>query len=75
MLKSDNLLLDKLILTKNLFKSFFNVFRGLDNAGKTTFLKKLIGQDVDTISPTLGFSISTIDYKKSVSLGLIFFVR
>lgn len=75
MLKSDNLLLDKLILTKNLLKSFFNVFRGLDNAGKTTFLKKLIGQDVDTISPTLGFSISTIDYKKSVSLGLIFFVR
>ena len=75
MLKSDNLLMNKWILTKNLLKSFFNVFRGLDNAGKTTFLKKLIGQDVDTISPTLGFSISTIDYKKSVSLGLIFFVR
>ena len=75
MLKSDNLLLDKLILTKNLLKPFLMFFRGLDNAGKTTFLKKLIGQDVDTISPTLGFSISTIDYKKSVSLGLIFFVK
>lgn len=27
---------------------------GLDNAGKTTILKKFNGQDIDTISPTLG---------------------
>jgi ADP-ribosylation factor-like protein 2 len=27
---------------------------GLDNAGKTTVLKKFNGDDIDTISPTLG---------------------
>jgi ADP-ribosylation factor-like protein 2 len=27
---------------------------GLDNAGKTTILKKFNGEDIDTISPTLG---------------------
>ncbi|KAK7909566.1 hypothetical protein WMY93_014250 [Mugilogobius chulae] len=31
-------------------------FRGLDNAGKTTILKKFNGEDISTISPTLGFT-------------------
>ncbi|KAF0687136.1 Aste57867_21107 [Aphanomyces stellatus] len=37
---------------------------GLDNAGKTTILKKFMGQDITTISPTLGFDIHTLEYKK-----------
>lgn len=37
-------------------------FRGLDNAGKTTIVKKIMGEDVNTVSPTLGFIIKTIDY-------------
>jgi hypothetical protein len=34
--------------------------RGLDNAGKTTILKKLAGEDISQISPTLGFNIKTL---------------
>jgi ADP-ribosylation factor-like protein 2 len=37
--------------------------RGLDNAGKTTILKKFTGEDVSTISPTLGFNIKTLEHK------------
>lgn len=33
---------------------------GLDNAGKTTVVKKLNGEDTNTISPTLGFNITTL---------------
>lgn len=36
---------------------------GLDNAGKTTILKKFNGESVDTISPTLGFNIQTLEFK------------
>ncbi|XP_046847507.1 ADP-ribosylation factor-like protein 2 [Xenia sp. Carnegie-2017] len=36
---------------------------GLDNAGKTTILKKFNGEDIDEISPTLGFNIKTLEYK------------
>ncbi|KEY65915.1 hypothetical protein S7711_07945 [Stachybotrys chartarum IBT 7711] len=36
---------------------------GLDNAGKTTIVKKIMGEDVSTVSPTLGFIIKTIDYE------------
>jgi hypothetical protein len=36
---------------------------GLDNAGKTTIVKKLLHQDTFTISPTLGFNIEIIIYK------------
>lgn len=35
---------------------------GLDNAGKTTIVKKLKGEDVRSISPTLGFDISTMKF-------------
>jgi ADP-ribosylation factor-like protein 2 len=36
--------------------------RGLDNAGKTTIVKQIMNEDVNTVSPTLGFIIKTIDY-------------
>ena len=35
---------------------------GLDNAGKTTIVKKLKGEDITEISPTLGFNIKTIEH-------------
>lgn len=36
--------------------------RGLDNAGKTTILKRFNGEPIDTISPTLGFNIKTLEH-------------
>jgi len=33
---------------------------GLDNAGKTTIVKKICGDDISTVSPTLGFQIKTV---------------
>ena len=36
---------------------------GLDNAGKTTIVKRVNGEDISTISPTLGFNIKTMSYK------------
>jgi len=36
---------------------------GLDNAGKTTILKKFNGEAIDTISPTLGFNIKTLEHR------------
>uniref|UniRef100_A0A1B6EZQ5 ADP-ribosylation factor-like protein 2 n=1 Tax=Cuerna arida TaxID=1464854 RepID=A0A1B6EZQ5_9HEMI len=36
---------------------------GLDNAGKTTILKRFNGEDISTISPTLGFNIKTLEHK------------
>ena len=47
----------------NLFNIFLILFRGLDNAGKTTILKKFNGEDIDTISPTLGFNIKTLEHR------------
>lgn len=41
-----------------------NIFNsGLDNAGKTTILKRFNGEPIDTISPTLGFNIKTLEHK------------
>ena len=40
-----------------------NLHRGLDNAGKTTIVKKIMNEDITTVSPTLGFIIKTIDYE------------
>ena len=37
--------------------------RGLDCAGKTTIVKRLNGEDITTISPTLGFNIKTMQFK------------
>ena len=39
---------------------------GLDNAGKTTIVKSIMGEDVGTVSPTLGFIIKTVEYQGSV---------
>ncbi|KAK6539992.1 ADP-ribosylation factor-like protein 2 [Orbilia ellipsospora] len=36
---------------------------GLDNAGKTTIVKQVMKEDVNTVSPTLGFIIKTIEYQ------------
>lgn len=36
--------------------------RGLDNAGKTTIVKRIMEEDVNTVSPTLGFIIRTVDF-------------
>ena len=36
---------------------------GLDNAGKTTVLRKFCGEPIDTIEPTLGFNIQTLEYQ------------
>ncbi|KAF2396272.1 ADP-ribosylation factor [Trichodelitschia bisporula] len=35
---------------------------GLDAAGKTTICKKLLGEPTDSVSPTLGFIIKTIEH-------------
>ncbi|DBB06798.1 TPA: ADP-ribosylation factor-like protein 2 [Trebouxia sp. C0006] len=35
---------------------------GLDNAGKTTIVKRLNNEDITTISPTLGFNIKTMQF-------------
>ncbi|RPB06173.1 ARF/SAR superfamily [Choiromyces venosus 120613-1] len=44
---------------------------GLDNAGKTTIVKHVMGEDVNTVSPTLGFIIKTIDYKGYVQTPIL----
>lgn len=37
--------------------------RGLDNAGKTTIIRRLNGEDIDSVAPTLGFKITTFSYE------------
>jgi ADP-ribosylation factor-like protein 2 len=52
----------------NVFRDLLRIAlacRGLDNAGKTTVLKKFNGEDINTISPTLGFNIKTLEYKNA----------
>lgn len=44
-------------------KSLIHGPRGLDNAGKTTIVKRIMKEDVTTVSPTLGFIIKTIDFQ------------
>ena len=38
------------------------IILGLDNAGKTTIMKKISGEDITEISPTVGFNIQTLEY-------------
>lgn len=35
---------------------------GLDNAGKTSIIKRLNGESIDSVAPTLGFKITTFSY-------------
>lgn len=44
---------------------------GLDNAGKTTIVKQIMGEDVRSVSPTLGFIIKTIDYNGQGSFEIL----
>ncbi|EIM20011.1 GTP-binding protein [Wallemia mellicola] len=39
------------------------LFLGLDNAGKTTIMKRINGEDIKSISPTLGFNIKTFVHR------------
>jgi ADP-ribosylation factor-like protein 2 len=43
---------------------------GLDNAGKTSITKQLVGQPLDNVEPTLGFSIHTLDYQLGGNLNV-----
>jgi ADP-ribosylation factor-like protein 2 len=43
---------------------------GLDNAGKTTIVKRVMNEDLSTVSPTLGFNIKTIEYSGYVCLAI-----
>eukprot|EP00924_Labyrinthula_sp_SR-Ha-C_P001543 snap_masked-scaffold_18-processed-gene-1.28-mRNA-1 protein AED:0.05 eAED:0.08 QI:0/0/0/1/1/1/3/0/197 len=47
-----------LVLGRSLFG---NYLLGLDNAGKTTILRKLSDEEADEIMPTQGFNIKSID--------------
>ncbi|KAF5390438.1 hypothetical protein D9757_005220 [Collybiopsis confluens] len=40
------------------------LFLGLDNAGKTTIIKKLNNEDINSVSPTLGFNIKSFVHRK-----------
>lgn len=50
--------------TKEREKEMRLLILGLDNAGKTTILKKFNGEDISQISPTLGFNIKTLNYNE-----------
>lgn len=36
---------------------------GLDNAGKTTIINQIMGRDIATVAPTMGFQIHTFPWK------------
>ncbi|GAB68166.1 ADP-ribosylation-like factor [Plasmodium cynomolgi strain B] len=40
------------------------IILGLDNAGKTTIVKRLLGEDIYKVSPTFGFTIETLQFDK-----------
>ena len=42
---------------------YTNSTRGLDNAGKTTVVKCVMNEDVNDVSPTLGFIIKTVEFE------------
>ncbi|CAB9517550.1 ADP-ribosylation factor [Seminavis robusta] len=49
------------------FIQFF--IKGLDNAGKTTILRKFCGEPIDSISPTLGFNIKSLEHHEGYTLN------
>ena len=46
------------------------IYRGLDNAGKTTILLKFCGEPIDKIPPTLGFHIKSLSYGEHFKLNV-----
>ncbi|KAG8528807.1 uncharacterized protein KY384_006496 [Bacidia gigantensis] len=36
---------------------------GMDNAGKSTIVQRILNEPIDEISPTLGFSIKTLEHQ------------
>lgn len=58
---------------RNIFLN--NISRGLDNAGKTTILKRFNGEEIDTISPTLGFNIKTLEHRGLVYFNLLTVIK
>jgi len=53
---------DAVSVLKSSEVDLLTIRRGLDNAGKTTMVKRIMNEDVNSVSPTLGFIIKTIDY-------------
>ena len=51
------------MLVKEKEKEVRILILGLDNAGKTTILRKFCGDPIDTIEPTLGFNIKTLEHR------------
>ena len=49
--------------TKEKEKEMRILILGLDNAGKTTIIKRFNSEDVNSISPTVGFNIKTLFFK------------
>jgi hypothetical protein len=53
-----------LLLVTFLILSYILLYSvGLDNAGKTTCMKRVLGEDHHEISPTVGFNIKTFEYR------------
>lgn len=52
-------------------KSLRVLLLGLDNAGKTTIVKQVLGEDINTVSPTLGFQIRTITHEGYGSIVIV----
>lgn len=50
-------------LTHYIRSTPYTFINSLDNAGKTTILRRICGQSIDTIEPTLGFNIQSLEHK------------
>lgn len=50
---------------------FFCPCSGLDAAGKTTFVRRLNGSEVDSVAPTLGFTIYPFSFQGSVGFSCL----
>ncbi len=61
-LRCKQLCVGKSVRITILMRIITNNGSGLDNAGKTTVVKKFNGKDIAHIEPTLGFDIKTLEY-------------